>query len=112
MSTFQVQLPSGDDPTYEVYLMVEIRDEHDCLTTYNLSSSIAVQPDWSEMNGFIKSVQNVSNLEIVDSSFAQALGSENQNVVGQVITLLSNEFNRISDENMMKAVSSELLSHN
>ncbi|UJR06735.1 hypothetical protein I4U23_011024 [Adineta vaga] len=104
ISRFQVQFPSGDEPTYEIHLIIEIRDEYDCLTTYNMTSPISIQPDSIEMKEFINGVQNTSNLNVFNNLFAQSLGSENQNVVGQVITLISNEFNKINDEQIAKAI--------
>ncbi|UJR16862.1 hypothetical protein I4U23_003760 [Adineta vaga] len=104
LSTFQIRFPSGDEPTYEVHLVVNVRDQFDCLTEYQFTTSIHVQPDMNAMNHFINDIQNSSN-EIINNPFVQLLGSENQNIVGQVIQLFSNEFNKLNEQNIDQAIS-------
>jgi len=80
-SSFQVYLPSGENQI----LVVEIRDQLNCLTKFNLSS-ISVETD-SQLN---------TNL----------LSTGNQNTVSQLLTSFSQQFNQINEENIDKAVSS------
>ncbi len=94
VSTFQVRLPAGDDQTLIIY----IRDIDDCITEYNISS-VTVILDSTEINDFINGSQN---------SIVQLLSSQNQNIVSQIITLLSQQFNIMSNENLNKTISSKL----
>ena len=80
-SSFKVYLPSGENQN----LFVEIRDQLNCLTKFNLSS-ISVETD-SQLN---------TNL----------LATGNQNTVSQLLTSFSQKFNQINEENIDKAVSS------
>ena len=80
-SSFQVYLPSGENQN----LVIEIRDQLNCLTKFNLSS-ISVRTD-SQLN---------TNL----------LSTGNQNTVSQLLTSFSQQFNQINEENIDKAVSS------
>jgi len=80
-SSFQVYLPSGENQI----LFIEIRDQLNCLTKFNLSS-ISVRTD-SQLN---------TNL----------LSTGNQNVVSQLLTSFSQQFNQINQQNIDKAVSS------
>jgi len=80
-SSFQVYLPSGENQI----LFIEIRDQLNCLTKFNLSS-ISVGAD-SQLN---------TNL----------LSTGNQNVVSQLLTSFSQQFNQINQQNIDKAVSS------
>ena len=96
MSTFQVLLPAGDDQTAVLYLMVEIRDQLNCITQYNMSS-ITVWPDVVVISDLISNLQN---------PIAQLLASGDQNTVGQVLTIVSQQVNMMSTETVAKAVSS------
>ena len=80
-SSFQVYLPSGENQN----LVIEIRDQLNCLTKFNLSS-ISVRTD-SQLN---------TNL----------LSTGNQNTVSQLLTSFSQQFNQINQQNIDKAVSS------
>ena len=80
-SSFKVYLPSGENQI----LIVEIRDQLNCLTKFNLSS-ISVETD-SQLN---------TNL----------LSTGNQNTVSQLLTSLSLQLNKRNQQNIDKAVSS------
>jgi len=80
-SSFQVYLPSGENQI----LFIEIRDQLNCLTKFNLSS-ISIEAD-SQLN---------TNL----------LSTGNQNTVSQLLTSFSQQFNQINQQNIDKAVSS------
>ena len=105
LSVLQVRLPAGDDQRSVVHLVVSIRDQLDCTTEYNLSSVI-VTPDSVGINDLINNIQSSSN-EITNNPIVQLLASGNQNIVGQVITSLSQQFNKMNSESLDKAVSSK-----
>ncbi|CAF4314121.1 unnamed protein product, partial [Adineta steineri] len=103
ISTFQVRLPLGDDQTSLVHLTVYIRDTLDCITKFNLSSVTVISDSIGIMN-LINDIQNASN-QLTTNPIIQLLASGNQNIVGQVITSLSQQFNNINNENINQAVS-------
>jgi hypothetical protein len=92
MSNFQVRLPAGDNQN----LIIHIRDTLDCITEVNLNSTYIV----SDNVDLIKSLQSSTNNPI-----AQLLISGNQNTVGQIITSISQEFNKMNNEMIDKATS-------
>jgi hypothetical protein len=101
ISTFQVLLPAGDDQTSLLHLTISIRDTLYCLTELNISS-VNVIPDSAGISNLINSLQNSTNNPIV-----QLLASGNQNIVGQVITSLSQAFNQMNSKSIDQAVSSK-----
>ena len=98
ISTIQMFLPIGDDQTGQLYLMASIRDQFNAVTEYNLSSVI-VLPDLIAINNLITDIQSSSNPVI------QLLSSGNQNTVGQILTSLSQQFNKMNTESVNTAVS-------
>jgi len=86
LSIIEILLPSGNDQR----LTIQIRDQLNCLTEYNLSSLVSVRSDFESINN------QIINL----------LWSGNQNIIGQVLTSLSQELNKMNIENVDKAVSS------
>jgi hypothetical protein len=102
ISTFQVRLPAGDNQTSLLYLIISIRDQLDGITEYNLSSVI-VRLDLQELNNFINDIEHLSNT----NSIVQLLASENQNIVGQIITSFSQQLNQMNNQNINQAVSSK-----
>jgi len=80
-SSFKVYLPSGENQI----LVVEIRDQLNCLTRFNLSS-ISIEADFQLNNNL--------------------LVTGNQNTVSQLSTSLSLQLNQINEGNINKAVSS------
>ena len=105
VSTFQARLPAGDDQTFLLNIMVSIRDQLDCITEYNLSS-ITVRPDEEGIQNLISSFQS-STSDLNNNPIIQLLTSGNQNTVGQVITSVSQEFNKMNSESVDQAASSE-----
>jgi len=105
VSIFQVRLPAGDNQTSLLNLVIYVRDILDCITEVNMSS-IIVQVNSNDINNLINVLQSSSN-QINNNQFIQLLSSGNQNVVGQVITSLSQQFNQMSNENVDNAVSSK-----
>jgi len=85
VSTIEIRLPSGNDQR----LIIQIRDQLNCLTEYNLSSLVSVRSDF----------------ESIDNPIVNLLSSGNQNTISQVLISLSREFNKMNTENIQKAVS-------
>lgn len=88
-------------------MIVRVRDEFDCFTAFDLPSRIVVQADVIEMKKFMDEIQNSSS-QLVNNPFVELLRSENQNVVSQVLSLFSNELNKINEETIAEAVASEI----
>ncbi|CAF4521529.1 unnamed protein product, partial [Rotaria sp. Silwood2] len=103
ISDFQVRLPSGDNQTSLLNIIIYIRDFLDCVVEVNMPS-ISIIPNSTEINNLINNLQSSSN-EINYNSIAQLLFSGNQNIVGQIIISLSEEFNKMNSENVDKAIS-------
>jgi len=100
---FQVLLPAGDDQTSLLHLVVNIRDTLDCITEFNLPS-ISVLPDLVGIANLISGIQSSSGA-ITTNPTVQLLASGNQNIVGQVIGALSQQFNKMNSESLNTAVS-------
>ena len=104
-STFQVQLPAGDNQTSSVHLIVRIQDTLECLTELNISS-IHVVPDSASITDLINNLQSPSSSALTDNSIVRLLASGNQNTVGQVISSISQQFNQKYTKNFDSAVAS------
>ncbi|CAF3897839.1 unnamed protein product [Rotaria sordida] len=94
ISDFQVRLPAE-----KLNLIVHIRDTLDCVREFNLMS-INVELDPKRTGDLINQLQSKTTNPII-----QLLSSGNQNIVGQVITSLSQQFNQMNNESVNKAVS-------
>jgi hypothetical protein len=105
LPTFQIRLPAGDDQTSLLHLIINIRDTLDCITELNISS-VSVIPDSVGIANLINDIQGPSG-GITTNPIIQLLASENQNIVGQVIASLSQQFNKMNSENLNAAVSSK-----
>ncbi|CAF1184610.1 unnamed protein product [Adineta ricciae] len=97
---FQVRLPLGDNQTSLLHLIVDIRDELDCITQYNISS-VTVLADSAAIISLVNDIQHSPTRNPI----IQLLASGNQNVVGQVITSVSLQFNQMNNENLDQAIS-------
>ena len=104
ISTFQARLPVGNDQTSLLHLIVRIRDRLECITELNITS-VYVRPDSAAMNDLINSLQSSSSS--TNNPIIQLLASGNQNTVGQVISSISQQFNKKNSESMNSAVSSK-----
>jgi len=107
VSYFQVQLPAGNDQTSLLNLIIDIQDELDCITQYNLSS-VTVTPDSAGINDLINNILSSSNA-INNNPIVRLLASGNQNTVGQILTSLSQQFNQMNNQSLDKAISGKLL---
>ena len=104
-STFQLRLPAGDSQTSLLQIVISIRDLLNCAVEVNMSS-ISVSPDTEQINNLINSLQS-STSDLNNNQFVQLLSSGDQNVVGQVVTSLSQQFNQMSNQTLNDAVSSK-----
>jgi hypothetical protein len=105
-STFQIRLPAGDDLTYVLHLIVSIRDTLDCIAEANISS-VSVVPDTARIASLINNWQT-SPSKITNNPVVQLLASGNQNTVGQVISSLAQQFNKMNSQSVENAVSSNI----
>ena len=96
----QIRLPAGD-----VYLTVHIRDTLYCVSAVNLSA-ITVQPDTANILDFIARVQGPRSA-LTTYPLVQLLSSGNQNTVGQLITSICQELNKMYNQLVTNAVSRE-----
>ena len=104
-STFQIRLPAGDDQTSLLYFTVDIRDTLDCITELNMSY-ITVRPDTDGINDLINNLQSSSN-GLTNNPIVRLLAGGDQNTVGQIITSLSQQFNKMNSKSVANAVSSK-----
>ena len=84
ISFFQVRLSVGN----HLNLFVRIPGIMNGITEYNLSSITVIS----------------ESISLSEQSFIELLSSGNQNTIGQVITLLTDKFNRIHNEMIEKAI--------
>ncbi|CAF4334891.1 unnamed protein product, partial [Adineta steineri] len=101
---FQVRLPAGDNETSLLNLVVYVRDLAGSVTQVNISS-VNIITDTATINDLIDEITNLSST-ITNNPIVRLLSSGNQNVVGQIMTALSQEFNQMNSENLDKAISS------
>ncbi|CAF4158129.1 unnamed protein product, partial [Adineta steineri] len=100
---FQVRLPAGDNETSLLNLVVYVRDLAGSVTQVNITS-VNIMADTAIMNDLIDKITNSSST-ITNNPIVRLLSSGNQNVVGQMIISLSQEFNQMNSENLHKAIS-------
>jgi hypothetical protein len=109
VSTFQVQLPSGNEPTFSFALIIYIRDTRDCITEWNLTS-IVVRPDSAALDDLLNQLEDPSSGS-TSNPLTELLVKGNPNTVGQVISSVSQQFNQKNKQNLQDAVSSNLFFH-
>jgi hypothetical protein len=102
VSDIQVRLPSGSDNTSLLNIMIYIRDKLDSSAEYNISS-ITVVSDAQGIIQLINILQNPTNSPS-SNSIIQLLAIENQNIVGQMITSLSQQLNKMNIESIENAI--------
>jgi hypothetical protein len=108
LSNFQVRLPSDNENGTYVHLIVHIRDELDCVTKYNVSSTVIVKPDLVDMMNLFDAIENASDT-LPNDRLTRLISTGNQNFVGQLMISLSQHCNRINDEMMIDARQSNRL---
>ena len=105
IETADVRLPAGNDNTSTIHIFAHIRDTLDCVTEFNLSSVVVV-PDIGEINSLVDTLQN-SSIPITNNPLVRILASCNQNTISQVMSSLSQEFNKINSQTIGNAVASK-----
>jgi hypothetical protein len=105
VSTFQLRLPAGDNQTSLLEIVISIRDLLDSVVEVNISS-ISVVVNSEQINNLINNVQGSTN-QLNRNQFVQLLWSGSQNVVGQILTSLSKQFNQMNNQTVNTAVSSK-----
>jgi hypothetical protein len=86
-------------------MIMHIRDTLDCITELNISSVI-VTADSAGVTELITILQSSTN-GLTNNPLVQLLSSGNQNTIGQVLTSLSQQFNKNNTETLQNAVSSK-----
>jgi hypothetical protein len=102
---FQVRLPTEHENVSILNMIIYIRDTFDCVTEYNMSS-VSVQSNSESVSKLINNLKG-STSDINSNPFVRSLYGGNQNIIGQTITSLSQQLNRINMENISNAVSSK-----
>ncbi|CAF1035223.1 unnamed protein product [Adineta ricciae] len=104
LSSIQLRLPAvNNNISSSLRISVQIRDRLSCVTDYNMST-VTVHSDTTQIADFINSAQQQSNIRgLTNNPIVQILASGNPNTVGQVISSLSQEFNRINGETVENA---------
>ncbi|CAF3595141.1 unnamed protein product [Rotaria sp. Silwood1] len=95
---FQVRLPAGDESTSVLNMIVQIRDSYDCIAEWTISSIVVIM-DTKPLISLIKGLHGSSE-EINNNPLIRLLASGNQNTMGQIITLISQEFNKMNIQNI------------
>jgi hypothetical protein len=103
-SLSQLRMLAGDGNTSSLNLIGNVRDTLDCVAEFNMTS-VTIVPDSVGIASFVDAVQNLGS-GITNNPLVQLLASGNQNTVGQVIVSLSQEFNKMNDQSVANAVSS------
>jgi len=103
--SMKLRLPAGDDTNSLVHIIGYVRDTLDCVTEFNVSSVVVVT-DSEGINNFVDILQTSSST-LTNNPLVQILASGNQNTVGQVISSLSQVFNKINNQTVEHAVASE-----
>lgn len=104
-STTQLLLPAINDNITSLHLIALIRDSYDCVAEYQMRS-VLIEPDLTEMDHLITNIQNST-----ENVFGRLLVRDNQNIVSQVITSVSQHLNTRYDQTVRTAVSSTFILH-
>jgi hypothetical protein len=86
-------------------LIVQIRDTLDCAIECNITA-ISVVPDTATINDLINDLQ-ISTSAANNNPIIRLLAGGNQQTTAQVITSLSQVFNKMNNENLKNAVASK-----
>ena len=93
---FQVRLPSGSNETSSIHLILSIRNLLDSWIDINMSS----------INITIDIRENSSSISTNHSQFIHLLSNGNQNSIGQMVILLSQQLNQMNNQSLANAISS------
>ncbi|CAF1557461.1 unnamed protein product, partial [Adineta steineri] len=104
LSRFQVRLSSQNDNISIVNLFIYISDTFDCITEFNISS-IIVTTDSSDITNLINALQSPTTGLLINNPIIQLLSTGNQNTVGQILSSLSQQLNKINADALGNAIS-------
>lgn len=104
VSSFQLFLPSGDVTTSTVEMIIVIRDLLDGSTEF-VMPSIVVESDFQSINRLIDDLQNNVD-QLSNNQFVQILSTQNQNMVNQILTAVSQTTNDLNEQALNQALSS------
>lgn len=100
-SRTQLRLPSSIDPSTTFHLIVVIRDTFDLSTEFSLPS-VNIHPDYVTISNFIDHFQTMDE----NDTIRRLLNNSDKNIVGQLITSISELFNEINEEIITVAIQS------
>ena len=107
ISLFQLHLPAGNEQTAMLNLVVYVRDLQNCVTEVNMST-VHVIADTVSINELMTNIQiSSSSTTLSYNPMVELLSSENQNIVGQVLTSFSQQLNLMENASVTKAISSK-----
>ena len=103
-SRIELRLPAGVDNTSTVEITIQIRDILNAITEYNLGSVIVVS-DTAEIDNLFSALSQPNTGSLNTNPTVQLLSSGNPNVVGQVISAVSQILNDINTEQLQSVAS-------
>ena len=102
-SVIETRLPSPNNESSSILnLVVHIRDYLNCVREYELEP-VTVRPDHMEIEAFVDVLTN-SQVHSTNNSILQQLTTGNQNVVGQIVTTISQALNQNNKETLEKTI--------
>ncbi len=106
LSTFHVRLSNGNNQNSLLNLHVHIRDKLDSIKEYNITTPVYIHDGSTEIENLFNSFKESKN-DLGNNSFVHELLIGNQNVIGQIINSISQQFNKMNIQNLDNAVSSK-----
>lgn len=103
--TLFIQLPAGYGNQSVVNLIVHVRDKRNCVRKHPMEP-VTVVTDQVAIDGFINAVDNIGNGSM-NNAMIHVLASGNQNRVGQIVNLISQELNERNEQDSRMAVQSK-----
>ncbi len=104
-SIISLRLPASIDPTTKFHIVVSIRDKFDCVREFQLQL-VTVFSDESAIKHFLDILQKPYNYSN-DDPIWQLIVSKDQNIVGQMITSISQIFTEMNYQMIQNAAQSK-----
>ena len=104
MNISNIQLPAGYGNTSSINLTVHIRDVLNCVKEFYMDP-IVVIPHNEAIDELINAIKQPNHLK-TNNSIIRALASGHPNTVGQLVTLLSQEFNMRNKQELESVIAS------
>lgn len=102
--TFSAHLPAGYEPSFTLQLIVLIRDTMSCVVQVNLTQ-VTVLSDTDALDQLMNQLQSSSST--INNPLIQLVSSGNQNVIGQVLSSVSQQSNQINAQLINRTAGSE-----